>query len=117
MSEVVVVGSFTAREGREAEAMEAFKALVEPTHGGGRVHPVRAASGCDDPRRLAFVERWSSRELLSAHLASPHVQQILERADELFGDSGDIVIYEALPEGEHKKGSLAAHAGGAGGNS
>ncbi len=28
MSEVVVVGSFTARPGREAEAAEAFKALA-----------------------------------------------------------------------------------------
>jgi quinol monooxygenase YgiN len=112
MSEVVVVGSFTAREGREAEAAEAFKALVEPTHAEDGCILYALHQGADDPRRLAFVERWSSRELLDAHLASPHVQQILERADELFGDSGDIVIYEALPEGEHKKGSLAAHAGG-----
>ena len=33
MSEVVVVGSFKAQPGKEAEALEAFKALVEPTHG------------------------------------------------------------------------------------
>jgi quinol monooxygenase YgiN len=32
MSEVVVVGSFKAQPGKEAEGLEAFKALVAPTH-------------------------------------------------------------------------------------
>lgn len=32
MSEIVVGGSFTPQPGKEAEAAEAFKALVEPTH-------------------------------------------------------------------------------------
>ena len=33
MPEVVVVGSFKINPGKEEEALEAFKALVEPTHG------------------------------------------------------------------------------------
>jgi len=37
MSEVVVVGSFRAKPGKEAEAREVFEALVAPTH---------AESGC-----------------------------------------------------------------------
>jgi quinol monooxygenase YgiN len=65
MSEIVVVGSFTAQAGKEADALEAFKALVEPTHG---------EEGC----------------ILYAL----------------------IVVYEAVPGGETKKGSLAAHAAG-----
>jgi hypothetical protein len=39
------------------------------------------------------------------------VSAILERADELFGDSADIVVYEAVPEGEERKG-LARRARG-----
>lgn len=54
------------------------------------------------------VERWESRELLDAYLRSAHVSAILERADELFGDSADIVGYEAVPHGEERKRSLAA---------
>ena len=76
MSEVVVVGSFKARPGKEQEGLAAFQALVEP-------------------------------------LGSPHVKAILERADELFGDSGDITVFEAVPGGEPKKGSLAEHAASA----
>ncbi len=112
MSEVVVVGSFTAQPGREEEAVEAFRALLEPTHREEGCILYALHRGVDDPGRLAFIERWASRELLDAHLASPHVQAILERAEELFGQSGDIVVYEPLPGGEERKGALAAHAGG-----
>jgi len=111
MSEVVVVGSFSARPGKEAEAVEAFKALVEPTHGEEGCILYALHRGVDDPRRLAFIERWTSRELLDAHLQSAHVREALERVEEIFGDSADIVVYESLPGGETKKGSLAAHAG------
>ncbi len=111
MSEVVVVGSFRAQPGKEAEAVEAFKALIEPTHGEEGCILYALHQGIDDPRRLTFVERWASRELLDAHLASAHVKKALERVEELFGDSADIVVYEPPPGGETTKGSLAAHAG------
>jgi quinol monooxygenase YgiN len=111
MPEVVVVGSFCAQPGKEAEAVEAFKALVEPTHREDGCVLYALHQGTDDPRRLAFIERWASRELLDAHLESAHVKKVLERAEELFGDGADIVVYEPLPGGETDKGSLAAHAG------
>lgn len=112
MSEVVVVGSFTAQQGREAEAVEVLTALVEPTHREEGCILYALHQGTDEPRRLAFVERWASRELLDAHLASPHVKEALTRVEELFGDSADIVVYEPLPGGETTKGSLSAHAAG-----
>ena len=112
MPEVVVVGSFVALPGKEEEAAEAMQALVAPTHAEDGCILYALHRGVDDPRRLALVERWASREQLDAHLGSPHVQELLRRAEELFGDSADIVVYEPLPDGEHRKGSLAAHAGG-----
>lgn len=114
MPEIVVVGSFTAQEGKEQEAREAFEALVAPTHAEDGCILYALHQGADDPRRLAFVERWSSREALDAHLGSPHIQDVLARAPQLFADGGDIVVYTAVPGGETHKGSLAAHAGSAG---
>ena len=110
MSEVVVVGSFVARDGKEAEAADAFKALVEPTHAEDGCILYALHQGNDDPRKLAFVERWESKELLGAHLESDHVKAVLALADDLFA-SADITVYDAVPGGEEKKGSLAAHAG------
>lgn len=112
MSEVVVTGSFTVNPGKEEEALEAFKALVEPTHREDGCILYALHRGVDDPARLAFVERWESHEHLDAHLKSDHVSALLERAEELWGDNGEITVYDAVPAGEPKKGSLAEHAGG-----
>jgi quinol monooxygenase YgiN len=112
MAEVVVIGTFTTEPGKEVEALEAFKGLVEPTHVEEGCLLYALHRGTDDPRRLAFVHRWASRERLEAHLKSPHIAAVLERLEELFGDSADIVVYDAVPGGEPKKGSLAGHAGG-----
>jgi quinol monooxygenase YgiN len=112
MGEVVVVGSFTARAGKEQEAEDALRSLVEPTHDEQGCILYALHRGTDDPRRLTFIERWDSREALDAHLSSPHVEAVLARAEGLFGDSAEIVVYEALPGGEARKGSLAEHAGG-----
>ncbi|MBV9819510.1 MAG: antibiotic biosynthesis monooxygenase [Solirubrobacterales bacterium] len=112
MSEIVVVGSFTAQEGKEAEALEAFAGLVEPTHAEDGCILYALNQGVEDPRRLAFIERWASQEALEAHLASDHIQAVLARADQLFSDGGDIVVYEARPGGQRPKGSLADHAAG-----
>lgn len=111
MSEVVVVGAFVAREGKESEATEAFEALVQPTHDEDGCILYALHRGADDPRKLAFIERWASRGELDAHLESDHVKDVLTKVDDLFA-SADITVYEALPGGEDKKGSLAAHAGG-----
>ncbi len=112
MPEVVVVGSFTANAGKESELAAAFEALVAPTHQEEGCILYALNQGTDDRRRFAFIERWTSRENLDAHLNSPHVKAILERADELWGGNGEIVVYEEIPAGETAKGSLAAHAGG-----
>lgn len=111
MSEVVVTGSFKINEGKEREALEAFEALVEPTHREEGCILYALHKGVDDPGRLTFIERWESRELLEAHLGSDHVGALLQRAEELWGDNGEITVFEAVPAGETSKGSLAGHAG------
>ena len=112
MPEVVEIGSFKVNPGKENAALEAFEALVEPTHREDGCILYALHRGVDDPARLTFIERWESRELLDAHLKSDHVSALLERADELWGDNGEITVYEAVAAGEPKKGSLAEHAGG-----
>jgi quinol monooxygenase YgiN len=111
MSEVVVGGAFTARDGKEFEAQEAFEALVDPTHGDDGCILYALHRGHEDPRRLAFIERWESKEKLDAHLESDHVKDVLTKIDDLVA-SADITVYDAIPCGRGRKGSLAAHAGG-----
>lgn len=83
---------------------------MAPTHAEDGCILYALNQGAEDPRRFAFVERWTSKEALDPHLASPHVKAFLDRLDELFDGGGDIVVYNAVPDGEAAKGSLAEHA-------
>ena len=111
MAEVVVVGAFTAKPGSEQEAQDALAQLVVPTHAEDGCIMYALHRGTDDPKRLAFIERWASREKLDAHLQSDHVAAALARVEELF-DVSDITVYEPLGGGEPTKGTIAGHAGG-----
>ncbi len=108
MSEIVVVGSLKARPGKEDEADGVLAGLVAPTHAEAGCILYAMHRGVDDPARFAFVERWESRQNLDDHLASPHIAALLERVDELFAEAPDIVVYDAQPGGETRKGALAA---------
>lgn len=111
MSEIIVVGSFKARPGKEDEALDAFKELVGPTHREQGCILYALNQGVDDPHDLCFVERWASVEAHDAHMQAPHIKAIFERVPDLFGDDANVARYEERPAGEAKKGSLAVHAG------
>jgi len=61
MSEVVVVGSFKAQPGKEDEGLEAFKALVAPTHGEDGCILYALHQGSDDPSRQGLARRARGR--------------------------------------------------------
>ena len=111
MAEIVVVGSLRAKPGKEEETREALAGLVAPTHEEQGCIVYAMHQGVDDPTRFAFVERWTSKDDLQAHLGSPHIAALLERADELLAESPDIVVYDAVPGGDERKGRLAATTG------
>jgi quinol monooxygenase YgiN len=111
MPEVVVVGAFKMKAGKEQEGLELLQGLIEPTHREDGCILYALHRGTDDPGRLAFIERWASREQLDAHLQTEHVQTLLARAEQPW-DEVDITVYEAVPGGEPAKGALAENAGG-----
>ena len=111
MAEIIVVGALKARPGKEDETKEALHGLVEPTHGESGCILYAMHQGVDDPARFAFIERWSSRQELDDHLASPHIARLLERVDELLAEPPDITVYEPVPGGEARKGRLDASTG------
>ena len=111
MSEVVVIGTLVARPGKQAEAQALLSELVTPTHREEGCILYALHRDVDDPHRFAFVERWATRELNEKHLTSEYFQSRLKELPELFSGSPNITYYEALPEGDVQKGSLAGHAG------
>lgn len=113
MPEIVVVGSLKASPGKEDATREVLAELVVPTHAEEGCILYSFHQGVDHKDRFAFVERWESQELLEKHLGSDHIAAALSAAesDSLLAEPPDIVVYGALPGGDERKGSLAAHAG------
>jgi quinol monooxygenase YgiN len=107
MSEIVVVALMRARPGKEDDLNEALTALVPPSHDDPGCILYTLHRGADDPARFVFVERWASREDLEGHNGTPHVGALVERMDELLAEPADVGLYDAIPLGDERKGSLA----------
>jgi len=93
---VTVVATFEARPGKEAALKQALLSLLAPT---------RKEAGCinydlhvspESPAKFLFHENWTSKELLDAHLKSPHIAALLPRVDELCVASPEIKIWEKI---------------------
>ena len=85
-----VVAHARAKEGKGAELQEVLEGLVDPT---------RAADGCltydllsslDDELMFTFVEEWTDRAALDAHLASSHIRVANGRLPELLDGEVDV---------------------------
>ena len=96
MKTITVVATFQAKPGKETELKTALTGLLAPT---------RKEAGCvnydlhaspEDPAKFLFHENWASKELLDAHLKSPHVAALLPRVDELCTQFPQITIWEKL---------------------
>jgi len=83
MKTLTLVVTFQARPGKEAELRKVLTALVAPS---------RKDAGClnydlhvalDDPAKFIFHENWASKAHHEAHVATPHIQGLLPRIDEL----------------------------------
>jgi quinol monooxygenase YgiN len=92
----VLVVNMRAQEGKEDEAVEVMRELVEATRKEpGCIHyiPVRSA---DDPRAFLFYEQYVDKAAFEAHGASEHFQRLA--AGHLFGlmESRERTFFETL---------------------
>lgn len=93
---ITVVATFQAKPGKENELKHALLTLPGPT---------RKEAGCinydlhqspEDAGKFLFHENWTSKELLDAHLKSPHIAVLLPRVDELCVGFPEIKIWEKI---------------------
>jgi quinol monooxygenase YgiN len=93
---ITVVATFQARPGKEAALKETLTGLLAPT---------RKEAGCinydlhvspENSGQFLFHENWTSKELLDAHLKSPHIVALLHRLDELCTAFPEIKIWEKI---------------------
>lgn len=108
MSEVIVLATVTPLPGHEAEVEEAFRALLEPTHGEDGCLLYALHRVAERPGQMVFIERWASREHLRSHAGSAHIAAVQAAMRDRLAVPVEIVILDPLAGGDPAKGSLAA---------
>jgi quinol monooxygenase YgiN len=104
--EVVVVATFRAKEGCEAELEEGLTALITASQQDEGCVRYALHKGLDDPRSYAMVERWLSRADLDAHLKLPHVAALAGALDYLVAPPL-VLNLEPFPIGDPELGTLS----------
>jgi quinol monooxygenase YgiN len=80
---LTIFAEMYAKPGREEALHEALLGLIGPTKKEAGYVQYDMHVDNDDPTHFLFYENWTSRPLLDAHIAAPHVQAFMARQDEL----------------------------------
>ena len=93
---VWVVARIRAKSGMEEKLKQELLSLLGPT---------RAEAGCinydlhqsvEDKSLFMFYENWVSKKALDEHLAMPHMQSHLKRANEILAGPPEITLWEKI---------------------
>lgn len=77
MSQVNVLATAVALDGKESELEELLRGLVEPSRKDPGCLSYDLHRDIDSPGTFVFYETWTSRALLDAHLKTPHLLDAL----------------------------------------
>ena len=89
---VTVVGRFKATEGLDRILKEILLTLIEPSRKDEGCIKYDLHQAVDDPTRFIFYEIWESREHLSRHSATPHVQNTRAKAKDLLAEAPEVTL-------------------------
>ncbi len=91
---VALVGTARARPGRADELERTLRSFLVPTRAeaGCRVYELHLGPDGD----LRFYEQWADGAALAAHLATPTMQEFLERRHELLVGDLEVTFWTPL---------------------
>lgn len=86
MSDVTIVIRYTAQPGRSERALETISALIrEVVTQEPECSAIRILQNDGDPGSILLIEEWTDRETFDGpHMATPHIQEFIRVAGELF---------------------------------
>lgn len=96
--QVTVIARLKAKPGLEETVKNEILSLVEPT---------RAEAGCinydlhrtpDDPSVFVLYENWVSQQALDEHLATPYLEALKAKAEEILAEPMDISLLQMVTD-------------------
>jgi quinol monooxygenase YgiN len=106
MSNVVVVATFKAREGKVDEVIAAITPVIEQTHDEAGCLSYALHRDVNDSDTLVIVERWTSQVALESHFQQPYMAALGAAAGELLASPPGLFFCSPLPIGDVTKGTL-----------
>jgi len=106
MSNVVVVATFKAQEGRLDEVIAGLTPVIEQTHDEPGCLSYALHRDVNDPLRLVLVERWTSQVALESHFQQPYMEGLGQLAQELLSEPPTLHFCTPLAIGDELKGTL-----------
>ena len=95
-NEIIVLAKVKAKNGSKDQLADLALSMVEPT---------RAETGCikydlhqssDDSGAFMFYEIWKSKDALDQHIATPHLQNFLEKTRDILAEPLDVTIWKKI---------------------
>lgn len=94
---VNVVAKFVAKPGQEAALKADLTALIAPTQKDPGYLAYDLYESTQRPGEFVLVEAWSSKELLAAHLDTPHLNGFKAKAPALLAAPMEVKLFSELP--------------------
>lgn len=105
MQEITAIVEVELVPGREEEALEALRALIEATHANDEGCLLYAAHRvADEPTKVVMVERWASPQSLEAHGQTDHVAAAM--GHDAFTGQPKMTMIEGLGFGTDAQGRI-----------
>jgi quinol monooxygenase YgiN len=93
---VTVTALVKAQRGKESQVRQALLSLISPSRGDAGCLSYDLHQTMDNPTAFLFYENWASKELLDAHLQTPHVQGAMAKMRELVAEPPQITLWEKI---------------------
>ena len=108
MSEIVVVVSLQAAEGRGDEIAKAFAESIPPTHEEDGCVKYALHRDTNDADHFVHVEKWRSQDDLDRHMKTPHLKQVFTAlgVPGVLAGAPQMWFLNAEPYGTDAKGKL-----------
>jgi len=96
--EIVCVAQFKAKQGKEAELLEALHGLISATRREKGNIRYELNQAIEDPRAITFIEKFASQEAFDLHCNTPYIKEFFDAVPPNLVESSVITLYkEILP--------------------
>lgn len=94
---VHVVAKFVAKPGQEASLKTAITALIAPTRKDPGYIAYDLYESTERPGEFVLVEEWETKDLLAAHLDTPHLNGFKAAAPDLLAVPLSVQLFAEMP--------------------